>query len=214
MLKLYYSPAAVSLVTHIALEETGLDYQRQEVALREGEHLRAAYRRIHPLSRLPALEIGEGIVLTETPALLWYLAELVPERELMPTEGLARARANEWLSLFTSAVHVSFISFFRPSRYTDDTAAQSALESDGKGRFMSLLSHVETRLPESGFLLGDRYTLCDANAAIFFMWARHFGLPIERLPRYARLFRDVMARPAVQRALAQEGLGKPQPAVA
>ncbi|HWA75195.1 MAG TPA: glutathione S-transferase N-terminal domain-containing protein [Polyangiaceae bacterium] len=214
MLKLYYSPAAVSLVSHIALEETGLEYQRQEIALRDGEHLREAYRRIHPLSRLPALEIADGTVLTETPALLWYLADLAPERKLMPSESLERARANEWLSLFASALHVTFITFFRPSRYTDDSAAQTALKSDGKGRFMELLSHVEARLPDSGFLLGERYTLCDANAAIFFMWARHFGLPVERLPRYARLFEAVTARPAVKRALAQEGLGRASPAVA
>lgn len=211
LLKLYYSPAAVSLATHIALEEAGLDYERHEVSIPEGAHLTQAYRGIHPLARLPALEIAPGIVLTETPALLWYLSELVPERKLMPTALNERARANEWLSLFASGVHVAFITFFRPARYTEDALAQHALRADGKERFLELLSHVDARTVDGEFLVGGRYSLCDAYASVFFMWARHFGLPVERLPRYARLFEAVLERPAVKRALDQEGLGRARP---
>lgn len=214
LLKLYYSSAAVSLVTHIALEESGLAYQRQEISIPAHEQLSAKYRAIHPLGRLPALEIAPGDVLTETPALLWYVSELVPELGLMPTETRERARANEWLSLFASAVHVAFITFFRPGRYTDDAAAQSALKTDGKNRFFEMLAHVEARAEGAEFLVGNRYSLCDANASVFFMWARHFGLPVEQLPHSARRFAAVMARPAVQRALEQEGLGRARPGAA
>src|SRR5882672_499917 len=95
--KLYFSPGAVSMATHIALEEAGVPYTLEPVLIREGQHRTESYRRIHPLGRLPALEIAPGVVLTETPALLGYLAELVPERELLPPSGLERARANEWM---------------------------------------------------------------------------------------------------------------------
>jgi glutathione S-transferase len=110
------------------------------------------------------------------------------------------------MSLFSSAVHVAFISFFSPSRFMDDATATDALRRDGKTRFYELLRHVEHKLPEAGFLLGERYSLCDAYASVFYLWARRFALPVEELPRYSRLVQAVMARPAVQRTLELEGL--------
>src|SRR5213595_3521996 len=115
--KLYFSPGAVSMATHIALEEVGIRYALEPVSIRDGQQLSEQYRRVHPLGRVPAVEVEPGVVLTETPAILGYLADLVPERELLPRAGLERARADEWMSLLCSAVHVSFITFFRPQRY-------------------------------------------------------------------------------------------------
>jgi glutathione S-transferase len=205
--KLFFSPGAVSMATHIALEELGQPYELEPVLIREGQHYSEQYRRIHPLSRLPALEIAPGVVLTETPALLSYLADLAPELELLPSDTLSRARANEWMSLLCSAVHVAFITFFRPQRYTSDEAAVAALKVDGKQRFFELLRYVEGRLPEQDFVLGERYSLCDAYLCVFFLWARRFELPIDELPRYSRLASAVLQRPAVRRALEQEGFG-------
>lgn len=203
--KLYFSPGAVSMATHIALEEAGLAYSLEPISIKEGEQLTERYRRVHPLGRLPALEIEPGVVLTETPALLAYVAALAPARQLLPESGLSRARADEWMSLLASAVHVTFISFFRPDRYTSDDAARAALKLDGKQRFFDLLRHVESRLPERGFTLGERYSLVDAYLSVFFLWARRFELPVHELPRYGRLFSTVLPRPAVRRALEQEG---------
>ena len=205
--KLYFSPGAVSMATHIALEEVGIPYTLEPVLLREGQHLSEQYRRVHPLGRVPAVELQPGVVLTETPALLAYLADLAPERELLPRGGLERARADEWMSLLSSAVHVSFITFFRPQRYTSDEGAARALKVDGKQRFHDMLRYVESRLPEQGFALGERYSLCDAYLTPFFLWGRHFELPVEELPRYGRLVGAVLPRPAVRRALEQEGYG-------
>lgn len=194
------------MATHMALEEWGRPYRLEPILIREGQHLSERYRRVHPLGRLPALEIAPDVVLTETPALLGYIADLAPELELLPRQPLQRARANEWMSLLASAVHVSFITHFRPQRYTADETAVAALQRDGKQRFFELLAYVEGRLPEQGFVL-DRYSLCDAYLTVFFLWARRIELPTERLPRYARLARAVMARPAVRRTLEQEGFG-------
>jgi glutathione S-transferase len=205
--KLYFSPGAVSMATHIALEEVGVPYTLEPILIKEGQQLSERYRRVHPLGRLPALEIEPGVVLTETPALLSYLAELAPQLQLLPESGLGRARANEWMSLLASAVHVTFISFFRPDRYTSDEAARAALKVDGKQRFFDLLRYVEGRLPERSFVLGERYSLVDAYLTVFFLWARRFELPVHELPRYGRLVGTVLPRPAVRRALEQEGFG-------
>jgi len=205
--KLFFSPGAVSMATHIALEELGAPYELEPVLIREGQQNTEQYRRIHPLGRLPALEIAPGVVLTETPALLNYLADLAPQLRLLPDEPLGRARANEWMSLLASAVHIAFITFFRPQRYTSDEAAAATLKVDGKQRFFELLRYVEGRLPEHGFVLGEHYSLCDAYLSVFFLWARRIELPLDELPRYARLASAVLQRPAVRRALEQEGFG-------
>jgi glutathione S-transferase len=205
--KLFFSPGAVSMATHIALEELGEPYQLEPILIRENQQNSERYRRVHPLGRLPALEIAEGVVLTETPALLGYLADQAPERQLLPREALPRARANEWMSLLSSAVHVTFISFFRPDRYTSDAQAMAALKLDGKQRFFDMLRYVESRLPEHGFVLGERYSLCDAYLSVFFLWARRFELPVAELRRYGRLTASVLERAAVRRALEQEGFG-------
>jgi glutathione S-transferase len=206
--KLYFSPGTISLVTHIALEELGEPYALEPIQVLRGEQRTERYLKIHPLGRVPALEIEPGVVLTETPALLTYLADRAPHLELLPQDPKQRARANEWMSFSASAVHVAFISHYRPDRYTSNQEAIAALRVDGKARFFDLLSHVESRLPAEGFSLGERYSLCDAYLAVFFLWARRFDLPVGELPRYGRLFAAVLQRPAVRRTLEQEGFGQ------
>lgn len=206
-LKLHFSPGAVSMAVHMALEEIGAPYTLEPILIREGQQRTERYLRIHPLGRVPALEIAPGIILTETPALLSYLADQAPSLDLLPRDPLLRARANEWMSLLASSVHVAFISFFRPDRYTSSDIAIAALRVDGKQRFFDLLRYVEGRLPERGFVLGERYSLCDAYLTVFFLWARKFELPVTDLPRYGRLVASVLPRPAVRRALEGEGYG-------
>jgi len=203
---LYYSPGAVSLATHFALEEAGVPYRLERISVKDGEQRSARYLDIHPLGRLPAYEIEPGVVLTETSALLGYVASLAPERNLLPTSGLGRARAEEWLSLGATSLHVMFLCFFRPDRYTSYAAAKEALQKDGKERFVRLLGHVDGRLPESDFALGDSYSLVDAYLSVFFLWARRFELNVGDLRRYSALTDRVLQRPATQRALQQEGL--------
>jgi glutathione S-transferase len=195
------------MATHIALEEVGAPYTLEMISIQDGEQLGERYRRVHPLGRVPALELQPGVVLTETPALLGYLADGAPERELLPPAGLARARANEWMSFLSSTVHVAFLSFYRPDRYTSDDGARAALALDGRQRFLDFLGYVEARLPSQGFVLGGRYTLCDSYLSVFWLWARRMNLPVTELSRYSGLARAVLERPAVRRALEQEGFG-------
>lgn len=203
--KLYFSPGAVSMATHMALEELGAPYALVPISIRDGEQRSERYLRVHPLGRLPALEIAPGIILTETPALLRYLADQDQSRALLPQDPLLRARADEWMSLLSSAVHVAFISFFRPDRFTSQQAAIEALKVDGRQHFWRMLKYVESRLPEKGFALCANYTLCDAYLTVFFLWARRFEFHVDELPRYQALAEQVLARPAVRRALEQEG---------
>jgi glutathione S-transferase len=204
--KLYFSPGAVSMATHVALEEVGSPYELVPILIKEEQQRSARYLEVHGLGRVPALEVAPGVILTETPALLGYLADQAPELQLLPRGGLERARANEWMSLFASTLHATFASFFRPERYTSDPAAAAALKVDGRTRFAGLLEYVEHRLPAQGYLLGARYSLCDAYLTVFFLWAERMGLELTALPRYQAIAGQVLQRPAVQRMLQQEGL--------
>jgi glutathione S-transferase len=204
--RLYYSPGAVSLVSHIALEELGLAYQLEARSIPKGEHISEDYRRIHPLQRLPALEFAPGQVLTETPAILSYLARLRPELGLVPDALVPRARADEWFSFLASGVHPAFLGFFAPRRYVDDATVEGAVVEAGRKRFFSMLEHAESRVPNEGFLLGPAYTLCDTYLAVIAWWGARFEFPMHELPRVTRIARHVRQRPAAQRALQQEGL--------
>jgi glutathione S-transferase len=208
MLTLFYSPGTSSFAVHVALEEAALPFDLKEVVLAEGEQLSPEYLAVHPLGRVPALRLESGVVLTETPALLGFIADSVPERQLLPTERVPRAKAAEWLSLFVSALHPAFLGFFRPQRFGDSPELHEALRRDSRVRFFELLQHVERRLPGGPFVLDEAYSLCDPYAAMFFMWGRHFEFPVSTLPRYAALFAAVSKRPAFVRAFEREGLGR------
>jgi glutathione S-transferase len=207
MFELYFSPGAVSLAAHIALEEAGVPYRETLVSIPEAQNLTPEYRRVHPLGRVPALRVLSGEVLTETPAILRYVSRLAPGRELLPeSDAWAAARADEWLSIFASSVHTTFMGFRRPGRFTDNASACEALAQDGLGRFAAMLAFVESRLPETGYLLGKSYSLCDAYAAVFLFWGGVFELPLAPLPRYRALAGRVLERPAAQRAIEREQL--------
>lgn len=208
MLTLYFSPAAISFAVHVALEEAGIPFDVHEVSIRDGRQLAPEYLAIHPLGRVPALRLASGAVLTETPAILGFIADSVPDRGLMPADPWSRARATEWLSLFVSALHPAFIGFFRPQRFGDSPELHEPLRRDSRARFFQLLQHVEKRLPEGPFVLGERFSLCDPYASMFFLWARVFEFPVDALPRYGALYERVSARPAFRRAFAREGLDR------
>jgi glutathione S-transferase len=214
MLTLYYSPGTVSFVVHVALEEAGLAFELREVALKQGEPTAPEYLAINPLGRVPAVRVESGAVLTEVSAILGFIADRVPERELLPTEPWQRAKGAEWMSLLASSVHPAFIGFFRPQRFSDAPEVHARLQRDSRTRFFGLLQHVDGRLTEGAFALGDRYSLCDPYAALFFMFGRFFEFPVKTLPRYAALSARVFERPAFKKAFAREGLAqlaKPRP---
>jgi glutathione S-transferase len=120
------------------------------------------------------------------------------------TSSLAQSGAE----LCVSGCHVSFISYFRPDRYTSNEAALAALKLDGKQRFFEMLRYVESRLPDQGYLLGERYSLCDAYLAVFHLWAKRIELSTDELVRSRSLLKAVLKRAAVRRALEQEGFGQ------
>ena len=208
MLKLFYSPGACSIVTHIALEETGSDYEAVRVMLAEGEHLKPEYLAINPHARVPALTNGHGIV-TENIAILNLIADIFEAPGSVPRDDpFAAARTNELLGWFASSVHIAFAEIWRGSRFTDDQSVWPILEAGGRKALEQQFAEIEQRSGES-WLVEGRFTAADSYALTFFRWGRRIGMDMGRYPAWAGLNGQALERAAVQRVLEREGL-KPE----
>jgi len=206
-LTLYYSPKACSLAPHIVLEESGLPYVARSVNIRAGEHLRADYLQINPSGTVPSLAIGAQI-LTESQAVLTYLADLVPERELLPRPGtLGRARAHEWMNFISSSLHAAYRAVFRPQSYGGESpVAIKAVRTQGQERLVRALQIVEQRLGEQPYALGNDFSAVDAYLFVFYLWSfdERLGCEMPPRPRYRALAQQVWQRSAVRRVVARE----------
>ncbi|EZP83957.1 putative glutathione S transferase [Novosphingobium resinovorum] len=207
MLTLYYNPGSCSLASHAALEEAGLAYGLERVDLGKDAQNAPAYRDKNPWGKVPALQIGEG-VLTENIAILSYIAEQAPERILLPVSGIERARALEWLALLSSTVHVAFRPIFRPGRLASTAEGQEDVTATGLESLRTVLELLDERLGQGPYALGEQFSLCDLYLFVFVLWSRRPALAgkLGALPRLGAFGERLAARPSVVAAMTQEGL--------
>lgn len=206
-LTLYYSPKACSLAAHIALEESGLPYEAVDVNIRVGKNRSEQYLALNPSGTVPALRIDEA-VLTESQAILTFVADLVPGRELLPRPGtLERARAHQWMNLISSSLHVGYRAIFRPQAYAgNDESGMRAVRERGHAIVADVTRTVEQRLDATGYALGRQFSVVDAYLFVFFLWGFDdrlaTGLP--KYPRWKALAELVWQREAVRKVVARE----------
>ena len=204
MLKLFYSPGACSIVSHIALEEAGADYEIVKVTLAEGEHLKPEYLAINPHARVPALATDQGVI-TEQIAVVNYIADLFGKEGSVPRgDAFATAKCNELLGWFSSTVHISFATIWRGSRFTHDESVWPTLQAGGRTSLEKQFAEIEERCGD-GWLIDGEFTSADSYAAIFYRWGRRIEMDMSGYPRWAALVGRVLGRPAVQRVLDREG---------
>jgi glutathione S-transferase len=205
-LKLFYSPGACSLVTHIALEEAGAEFEPVRVMLAQGEHLKPEYLAINPHARVPALGTDQGVI-TENIAILNFIADTFGGEGSVPRgDPFAAARCNEYLSWFASSVHIAFAQLWRAERFTDDQSVWEAIQAGGRKALEKQFDEIET-LCGDGWLVPGYFTAADSYVLTFFRWGRRIGEEMIIYPAWAALCRRMLERPAVQRALQREGLG-------
>jgi glutathione S-transferase len=204
MLKLFYSPGACSIVTHIALEEAGAEFEPVRVTLAQGEHLKPEYLDVNPHARVPALATDGGVV-TENIAILNLIADLYEAPGSVPRDDpVAAARCNELLGWFASSVHISFAQIWRGERFTDDQTLWPAIKDGGIKALEKQFAEIEQRSGES-WLVEGHFTAADSYALTFFRWGRRIGMDMGGYPDWAALNERVLERPAVQRMLEREG---------
>lgn len=201
-MKLYYSPGACSLSPHIILRETGsaFELERVDVASKTTER-GEDYRQVNPKGYVPALRLDDGQVLTEGAAIVQYIADAKGADELAPRAGtLGRARLQEHLNFVASELHKAFGPLFGADASDD---AKAAAPANVGRRF----DHVERILGDGRrYLLGDSFSVADAYLFVVSSWAVPTGIGLDRWPNLAAFVERVRSRPAVQAALAAEGL--------
>ena len=207
-MQLYYSPGACSLTPHIALREAGLEFTLERVDLgskqtASGDDLKD----INPRNYVPALRLDDGQILTECPVILQFIADLVPDRELAPPAGtMARYRLQERLNIITSELHKSFNPLFHkecPAEWKQYTRA-------ALGRRFDEFDGVLANQP---FLIGERFTIADPYLYNILNWTKLVHVDLATWPNLQAFRARIAERPAVQAALAAEGLLRaPKPA--
>lgn len=201
-MKLYYSPGACSLSPHIVLHESGLKFEAicaptKTKKLPDGSD----YLAVNPRGYVPLLELDDGQRMTEGPAIVQYIADQVPERQLAPANGtMARYRLQEWLTFIGTELHKGgFTPLFNP-------AANDEFKAASKERLKGRLAWVNEQLEGKAYLLGDRFSVADAYLFVVTNWCKPMAIDLSPYPNILAFRERMAARPAVQAAMKAEGL--------
>ena len=201
IMKLYFSPGACSLSPHIVLQESGLSFTTEKVDLRSKQTASGAdYLAINPKGYVPALETDEGVLLTEGPAIVQYLADKVPAKNLAPANGtIERYQMASWLNFIGTEIHKNYSPLFNP-------ASSDELKAMAKQNLTKRYGYVERMLEGRDYLLGTRFSVADAYLFVITNWAGMHKLDMSAFPNVCAFQQRVSARPGVQAALKAEGL--------
>lgn len=206
-MKLFYNPGACSLACHILLHEAGAKHEAVPVALKDGAQFKPEYLAINPKSKVPALQRDDGSVLTEMPAISYWIAATYPKAGLMPDDAEGVARAMEWLNWMSGTVHNGgFSRIMRPERFVADAAAAPGAAEKAKADTAKYVDQMEGRMQGHAYALGDSYSFADPMLYVLTRWVARAGKSLDELPALAGFNARMQARPAVQAALKVEGL--------
>jgi glutathione S-transferase len=202
VLKLFYTPGTCSLASHIALEETGIDYTAAPVDFSKAEQTKPDYLAINPKGRVPALVTDRGTI-TETPAILTYIAQSAPQAKLAPLDDAFEfARIQSFLSYLCSTVHVAHAHGRRGSRWADDPAAHEAMRAKVASNMTDCFELIETRMLAGPFVTADTYSIADPYLFTIAGWLEPDGVDPTRFPKILDHRNRMTQRPAVARVLA------------
>ena len=204
MLKFYYSPGSCALASHIALEEAGANYEAIRLNFKNDDQKKPDYLKINPKARVPALVTDRG-VLTETPALLIYIAQSFPAAKLAPLDDpFALAKVQAFNSYLCSTVHVAHAHRMRGARWTDDAAAMETMKKKVPQSVGECFALIEREMFEGPWVMGANYTVCDGYLFTLTQWLGGDGVDLNKTPKIAEHFRQVGERPAVRKAIEDE----------
>lgn len=202
-MKLYFSPGACSLSPHIALREAGLDFVTERVDI--GKKLTEGgvdFRTVNPKGYVPALQLKDGTVLTEGPAIVQYVADLAPASQLAPSAGtIERYKLIEWLNFISTELHKSFTPLFNP-------AATEDMKQAARINIANRLNYVAQALEGRDYLMGSTFTVADGYLFTVLGWTGYVKFSLADWPVLQAYSARIGARPAVQQAMRDEGLIK------
>lgn len=204
MLTLFYAPNTCSLASHIALEEAGAAFEARRLNFAEGDQRKPDYLKINPKGRVPALITGHGI-LTETPAILAYIAQAYPGANLAPLEDPFKfAQIQAFNSYLCSTVHVAHAHRPRGSRWSDDPAAIESMKLKVPQNMGDCFNIIEREYFKGPWVMGEAYTICDPYLYTVATWLESDGVDPARFPKVLGHRNRMTERAAVKKALSRE----------
>ena len=205
-LRFYYSPLSCSLATHIVLEHVGADYEAKRLNLRENDQNAPDYLAINPKGRVPALVTERGI-LTETPALLLFLAQTYPNAQIAPLDDpFALAQMQSINSWFCSTVHVHHAHGARGRRWSDDPAAQQSMKAKVAQNMTDCAELIEREILRGPWVMGEQFTVADPYLFTMVSWMKGDGVDLTRFPRITEHYARMLEIPAVKKIAPLHGL--------
>jgi glutathione S-transferase len=204
MLTLYYAAGTCAFASHIALEEAGAPFETHRLSFKAGEQRTEAYLKINPKGRVPALATPRG-VLTETPAILAYIAQSFPEKELAPLyDPFAFAELQSFIAYLCSTVHVCHAHKGRGYRWADEETSFADMRRKIPETMAACFQLIETAMFKGPWALGERFTIADPYLFTIAGWLEGDGVDIARFARVHDHFARMSERGSVKRALERE----------
>jgi glutathione S-transferase len=205
MLKLYYAPGSCALASHIALQETGAAYTAERIDFKTNQQNSAEYLAINPKGRVPSLVTDRGI-LTETPAMLVFIAQSFPQAKLAPSDdAFAFAQAQAFNSYLCSTVHVAHAHKGRGPRWATEESSFADMKRKVPQTMAACFALIERDMLRGPWVMGESYTICDPYLFTLAQWLEGDGVDLSDLPKVADHRNRMAARPAVQTVLAEHG---------
>ena len=204
MLKLYYAPHTCSLASHIALEHAGADYSTVRISFSAEEQRKPEYLAINPKGRVPALVTDRGI-LTETPAMLVFIAQSFPQARLAPIDDpFLFAEIQAFNSYLCSTLHVAHAHRMRGERWADEPSAIAAMQRKVPDSVGACYRLIEERMLRGPWVMGDIYTICDPYLFTLAQWMEGDGVDPSRFPKVRDHRNRMSERATVRKAIAEE----------
>ncbi len=200
MLKLFYAKSTAALVPHILLEDANASYETHHLNFANGDQKSPEYIAINPKGRVPSLQTDRGI-LTETPAVIAYIAQTFPEAKLMPTDPFGFAQAQAFNVFLASTVHVAHSMKLRGARWSDDSAAHETLRAKVAENMTANGRLIEGHYFKGPWVLGDAYSICDPYLFLIGRWLEADGAGIVNFPKINAHYNAMLERPSVQTVL-------------
>ncbi|NOD63820.1 MULTISPECIES: glutathione S-transferase family protein [unclassified Ruegeria] len=196
-MQLYFAPRTISVAVAIALEEAGLEYEAIQLDFAGGEQTKPAYRQINPKGRVPALVVDGGI-LTETGALLEFIAAQAPSADLVPADPVMAARMREVMFYLASTMHVNHAHKVRGARWADKKPSWKDMKDKVPQTMTASCEYICSNGLRGPFVLGEAFSLADAYLYVVCSWLEGDGVDVSAFPKILA-FREAMeARPSVQ----------------
>lgn len=206
MLKLYMTPGTCAQASHIALREADAEFEIRRVDFATAEQRQQDFLRVNPKGRVPALATERGI-LTETPAILTWIAQQYPDQQLCPADDPFRfAEMQSFLSYLCATVHPAHAHSRRGERWADDPAAIAEMQRKAPQVFAACFEMIEIHYLTGPWVLGDDYCVADPYLFTISQWLPGHGIDVADYPKVADHQQRMLQRPAVQAAMAAEAV--------